>query len=129
MSKVKLELSLNAFEMLHELVDNKKKNVKVDRKTLLMLLCDHSSLISACEDAGVTVIDDIHTYSKEHVSTSSDRPKKAKQWKVISPDGVEEIVDNLTAFCKANGLTGSVMSGVANGKYSHHKQWKCEKIA
>lgn len=129
MSKIKLILKLSEFDQLHELVDNKKKSVKVDADILRRLLCDHSVMIGKLNDEGVTVIDDVNTMGPDIETTPAAKTTKGKQWIVTDPDGVEQVVDNLTAFCKENGLTGSVMSGVANGKYKHHKQWKCEKIA
>lgn len=126
MQKVKLECPLEDFEQIHRDVDNKKKTVRVNGDQLRKLLCDHSAMISALNDAGITIVDNQQVLESTKVSTV--KQSKGKLWKVIDPSGNEQIVDNLTAFCKENGLTGSVMSGVANGKYSHHKQWKCEKL-
>lgn len=50
---------------------------------------------------------------------------KSKTYIVTRPDGTEVVVTNLSAFCKANGLTQGVMSGVANGHHQQHKGWKC----
>lgn len=44
---------------------------------------------------------------------------------VISPEGEEIIVKNLTQFCREHGLLQSSLQRVASGKRVHHKGWKC----
>lgn len=50
-----------------------------------------------------------------------------KKWLVTSPQGQESRVDNLKLFCRQRNLNYSVMLRVANGLYTHHKQWICKK--
>jgi len=50
-----------------------------------------------------------------------------KTWRVISPDGkIDEIVDNLPAFCRDNQLSPQLLRAVARGGY--YLGWKCELI-
>lgn len=48
----------------------------------------------------------------------------AKHYTFLSPCGNGVAVYNLSAFCKANGLTQSNMSCVASGKRTQHKGWR-----
>ncbi len=50
----------------------------------------------------------------------------AKPWRVTYPDGHTEVIVGLRAFCRDHGLNAKLMRRVAEGKYSHHKQYKCE---
>lgn len=52
---------------------------------------------------------------------------KQKEWIVITPEGEELEVVNLSDFCKERGLSRSKMYNVAAGKASHHKHYKCRK--
>ena len=62
----------------------------------------------------------------------------SKSWKVIFPDGREEIVFNLVPFCQEHNLQVDLMYSVAKGnsksninsKYirTHHKGFKCAAI-
>jgi group I intron endonuclease len=52
---------------------------------------------------------------------------KSKQWKLSTPDGLILLVTNLKQFCNEHGLSQSSMVYVADGKYSHHRGWKCER--
>jgi hypothetical protein len=52
---------------------------------------------------------------------------KQKEWIVITPEGEELEVVNLSDFCKERGLCRSKMYKVASGKASHHKKYKCRK--
>lgn len=56
------------------------------------------------------------------------QPKRSK-WRVIGPDGVVLHLDGLRQFCRKNGLSQGDMSLVASGAASHHKGWRCEKLA
>lgn len=51
----------------------------------------------------------------------------AKQFTLISPDGVEMDIRNMTKFCKANNLTRANIHKVLIGERKHHKGWtrKC----
>ena len=46
------------------------------------------------------------------------------KYKVISPEGIEYIIDNLTKFCRENGLAQCKMTLVAQGKRKNHKGWQ-----
>jgi group I intron endonuclease len=50
---------------------------------------------------------------------------RSKLWVVIDPQGNEYTIKNLEKFCRDNGLTARGMLYVAQGKYTHHKGWKC----
>jgi hypothetical protein len=52
---------------------------------------------------------------------------KQKEWIVITPEGEELEVVNLSDFCKERGLSRSKMYTVAAGKAAHHKHYKCRK--
>ena len=54
--------------------------------------------------------------------------RSARNWIITTPQGVEMTIHNLEVFCKENGLWGSAMTLVSQGKRSHHKQWKCKKV-
>jgi group I intron endonuclease len=60
----------------------------------------------------------------EPVATSA----RIKSWKVTSPDGDARVIQNLNRFCKEYNLTMTAMCYVADGKCSHHKGWKCERL-
>lgn len=48
-----------------------------------------------------------------------------KNYVVISPNGEEQKITNLSKFCRENGLKKQGMTFVAQGKHKHHKGWKC----
>lgn len=52
---------------------------------------------------------------------------KQKEWIVITPEGEELEVVNLSDFCKERGLNRSKMYSVAAGERNHHKHYKCRK--
>lgn len=49
-------------------------------------------------------------------------------WLIVFPNSREEIVRNMSKFCKENGLFLSNMSRVASGYQKHHKHFKCKKL-
>jgi group I intron endonuclease len=53
---------------------------------------------------------------------------KGKNWKVISPEGIIIIINNLKVFCKNNNLLYHSLKGVAHNTQKYHKGWMCEKI-
>lgn len=61
--------------------------------------------------------------SKESVNKSAD--SCAKDWLLISPQGMEYQVHNLAKFCREHSLAASHLSAVACGKRLQHKGWKC----
>ncbi|KKM66173.1 hypothetical protein LCGC14_1483860 [marine sediment metagenome] len=60
--------------------------------------------------------------------TCMDRNINAKKYKIIAPNGSEQIVFNLSKYCRKNNLNVGHMSSVANGQRRHHKGHKVEKI-
>lgn len=54
--------------------------------------------------------------------------KLSKKWIVIFPDGHEEEVINLKAFCIENGLDVGNLSNVAYGRAKSHKKFRCRKV-
>lgn len=43
---------------------------------------------------------------------------------ITHPNGREEKIFGMRAFCRENGLNSSLMSRVVNGTYTHHKGYK-----
>jgi len=55
--------------------------------------------------------------------------KTTDTWKLTNIDGREEIVNNLTKFCKENGLNASCMREISYGTQKKHRGWiKVEKL-
>lgn len=52
---------------------------------------------------------------------------KQKEWIVITPDGTEIEVINMSEYCLENSLNRSKMYSVAAGDRNHHKGYKCRK--
>ena len=65
--------------------------------------------------------------SKESIAKRSQ--KQSYTWKIIFPDDKEEIICNLSDFCRKNNLCATSMSAVARGDRSHHKGFKCIKLS
>lgn len=65
---------------------------------------------------------------RDPATLENQRAAVSKTYKVISPDGVEQIITNMAGFCRENNLTATNMSRVAMGKLPHHKRWKCELL-
>ena len=51
--------------------------------------------------------------------------KKAKCYFIVSPNGVEFIIKNLSCFCDERNLDQGAMTNVSKGKRRHHKNWWC----
>lgn len=47
---------------------------------------------------------------------------------VMHPDGTYEIINNISEFCRINGLDKSAACLVSNGKYKQHKGYKFRRI-
>ena len=54
-------------------------------------------------------------------------PVPKVNWVFIHPDGKEEIVENLSKFCRKHSLNKAAMYEVYNGKRNHHKKFKLKK--
>ena len=54
-------------------------------------------------------------------------PTPKLNWIFIHPDGKEEIVENLSKFCRKHSLNKAAMYEVYNGKRNHHKNFKLKK--
>jgi len=54
------------------------------------------------------------------------KPVKTK-WIFTHPDGKEELVENLSKFCRKHNLNKAAMYEVYHGKRNHHKQFKLKK--
>lgn len=52
----------------------------------------------------------------------------SKTWRVIDPDGNEQVILGLERFCREHNLTAVAMANVAKGKQRHHKGWKCYRV-
>lgn len=55
--EITLLTAQTSFEALHKLADGRRAVVSVDRDTLTHLLTDHSILVTACQGAGIKVIE------------------------------------------------------------------------
>lgn len=51
--------------------------------------------------------------------------KIARDYVITSPNGAEQAIRNLSAFCRKNGLERRNMHRVAKGEISNHKGWMC----
>lgn len=58
--------------------------------------------------------------------TREQRKHKRKRYKIISPEGIEYIVEGLNVFCDQHNLSCSNMCNVAQGRYPAYKGWRCE---
>ena len=54
--------------------------------------------------------------------------RKIKKYKIEFPDGKQEIIENLSKFCKKNNLSYTCMIDVFRGKASNHKNYKIMNI-
>lgn len=63
------------------------------------------------------------TISSESAAKTGDA--HAKNWIVTTPDGQEILIRSLRKFCLAHELPAGNMQGVASGRYSQYKGWKC----
>ena len=66
------------------------------------------------------------TKSIEHVLRAAEA--KSKYWLVTYPDDTEEIIKNLSAFCRKYQLSDRGMWLVANNLRTHHKDFRCKKL-
>lgn len=48
-------------------------------------------------------------------------------WEITHPDGRQEVVESLTAFCNKHGLSQGNMTEVSNGKRKQHRGYSCCK--
>lgn len=53
----------------------------------------------------------------------------AKTYEITDPNGVKFIVVGLNDWCKKNNINLQSLLRVAQGKFSHHKGYKCQKIS
>jgi hypothetical protein len=51
----------------------------------------------------------------------------SRLWKIIFPNGSEQIIKNLKQFCTDNNLSRGCMCAVSQGKRNHHHRFKCFK--
>ena len=65
-------------------------------------------------------------YGKKNTTEHNNKiaEKKAKKYKFINPNGDLVEIVNLSKFCRENNLNQGLMSSVARGYRSHHKNWK-----
>jgi hypothetical protein len=57
--------------------------------------------------------------------------RRADSWKVISPEGVEQVIKNLRGFCVDNHLSQTRMSCMGRGEtiQGSYKNWQCFKLS
>lgn len=53
--------------------------------------------------------------------------KVSKDYVITFPDGHEELITNLSEFCRSNNLNKGNMCSVAHGRRAHYKGYKCRK--
>lgn len=70
--------------------------------------------------------------SKEVIQNMSQRNKGKitfqKTWLITYPNGLHEIIVNLTKFCRENGLNRGNMISVADGKRKHNKGYTAKRM-
>jgi hypothetical protein len=55
--------------------------------------------------------------------------RKAKDWRITSPDGVVETITNLREFCRSRQLNQSTLVKIAHGQQQKsHKGYYCELV-
>ena len=54
-------------------------------------------------------------------------PLPKTKWVFVHPDGKEELVENLSKFCRKHELNKAAMYEVYHGKRNHHKNFKLKK--
>jgi hypothetical protein len=64
-------------------------------------------------------------WNKDKNFMSSGNIARMKKLLIRDSTGNQYIVDNLSDFCRKNGLNQGCMSLVSNGKIKHHKNWTC----
>jgi hypothetical protein len=52
----------------------------------------------------------------------------SREWNVVHPNGLKEIIKNMADFCRKHGLNRGNMSSVSSGKLKHHKGFHCSCI-
>ena len=66
--------------------------------------------------------------NREWLDCSTFYPNYSGKYKILSPEGVEFIISNLSAFCRESNLNLSNMHSVAMGRYRHYKGWQVRYI-
>lgn len=51
---------------------------------------------------------------------------RARDWKLIDPQGKTYFIHNLQKFCDENGFKAPSFVRVASGQYKQYKGWKCQ---
>jgi len=64
--------------------------------------------------------------NREHVLNVA--KAKSQYWDIIYPNNTNEIIRNLSEFCRNNSLSDRGMWLVANKFRTHHKGFKCRKL-
>jgi len=54
--------------------------------------------------------------------------RRAKEYKIIKPNGTSKIIKNLAKYCRENNLCRQHMIAVAFGRRKHHKGYRCESV-
>lgn len=67
--------------------------------------------------------------AKQRGMSDNFRKSRSKTYKIIKPNGTEEAITNLSAYCRENNLNIGCMCDVAKGNRNHHKNYKCELIS
>lgn len=55
-------------------------------------------------------------------------PTKLYKWEITHPNGTQEIIVNLTKFCRDRGLHPSGMFQVISGRIRTYKNYRCKKL-
>jgi group I intron endonuclease len=68
-----------------------------------------------------------HKHSEESRRQIGDT--QGDTWQITFPDGHNETVHNLRAFCREHKLTAPLMIAVSKGRQRHHKNFRCTNVA
>lgn len=76
----------------------------------------------------------LHRYSSlgqasPMVGKEGEAHPKAGTYLVTKPDGTSETIRGLSKFCRENGLSQPMMSGVVTGKYDSHRGYRCVRLS
>jgi len=58
---------------------------------------------------------------------NNSQTKEKTIYRLFFPDGKEEVVDNVTKFCRKNNLNKSALYAVLRGERKHHKGFTIQK--
>ena len=66
---------------------------------------------------------------QEKLDYIHDDDKKISMYMFIRPDGIRDLVENFSKYCRENELNKSTMFAVMRGSRSHHKGYTVKKLS